>query len=61
MGNVHLQAIFIPFVGILGNEFNRVALIAIGSLWWGAMSVGFGFAANLAQVKHSKPSSLHQV
>lgn len=47
---VPMQAIFIPFVGILGNEFNRVILIAIGSLWWGAMSIGFGFAHSLVQV-----------
>ncbi|EIE26753.1 MFS general substrate transporter [Coccomyxa subellipsoidea C-169] len=39
-----VQAIFIPFVGILGNECNRIFLIAIGSLWWGGMSIGFGFA-----------------
>ncbi len=45
-----LQAIFIPFVGILGNECNRIALIGIGSLWWGGMSVGFGFAHSFQQV-----------
>ncbi|BDA40595.1 hypothetical protein COCOBI_01-2480 [Coccomyxa sp. Obi] len=44
-----VQAIFIPFVGILGNECNRIALIAIGSLWWGGMSVGFGFAHSFQQ------------
>ncbi len=41
---------FIPVVGILGNEFNRVVIIAIGTLVWGGMSVGFGFAHNLSQV-----------
>lgn len=45
-----VQAIFIPFVGILGNECNRIALIGIGSLWWGGMSVGFGFAHSFQQV-----------
>ncbi len=31
------QAIFIPFVGIVGNMYNRVWLIAIGTLIWGSM------------------------
>ena len=45
-----VQAIFIPFVGILGNECNRIFLIAIGSLWWGGMSIGFGFAHRFQEV-----------
>ena len=45
-----LQAVFIPVVGILGNDFDRVLLICIGSVVWGAMSTGFGFARDLKQV-----------
>ena len=47
---VTMQAIFIPAVGIMGNDFDRVILICIGSLCWGGMSVGFGFARDLKQV-----------
>ena len=42
-----------PFVGILGNDVDRVLLICIGSIIWGGMSVGFGFARNLPQVRKS--------
>ena len=45
-----VQAIFIPVVGILGNDFDRILLICIGSVIWGAMSTGFGFARDLKQV-----------
>ena len=45
-----LQALFVPVVGILGNEFNRVYIIAVGNLFWGGMSVGFGFSRNLTEV-----------
>ena len=45
-----MQAIFIPAVGILGNDFDRILLICIGSVIWGGMSVGFGFARDLKQV-----------
>ena len=45
-----MQAIFVPAVGIMGNDFDRVILICVGSLCWGGMSVGFGFARNLKQV-----------
>ena len=47
---VTMQAIFVPAVGIMGNDFDRVILICIGSLCWGGMSVGFGFARDLKQV-----------
>ena len=43
---VHAQAVCIPFVGVIGNLYNRLILIAIGTVIWGAMSVGMGFAAN---------------
>ena len=45
------QAIFIPVVGILGNDYDRILLICIGSVIWGAMSTGFGFARDLKQVR----------
>ena len=45
-----VQAIFIPVVGILGNDYDRILLICIGSVVWGAMSTGFGFARDLKQV-----------
>ena len=53
MTELTLQAIFVPFVGILGNDVDRVLLICIGSIIWGGMSVGFGFARNLPQVRKS--------
>lgn len=54
-----MQAIFIPAVGILGNDYDRVGLICIGSLVWGAMSVGFGFAHDLKQVR--LPVQIHRL
>lgn len=49
-GCIFMQAMFIPAVGILGNDFDRILLICIGSVIWGGMSVGFGFARDLKQV-----------
>lgn len=60
MTELTLQAIFVPFVGILGNDVDRVLLICIGSIIWGGMSVGFGFARNLPQVRKSLGSSSSQ-
>lgn len=45
-----MQAICIPFVGIAGDACNRIALIVAGTIIWGSMSVGMGFAANYAEV-----------
>lgn len=56
---VTMQAIFVPAVGIMGNDFDRVILICIGSLCWGGMSVGFGFARDLKQVSQEAFKSLH--
>ena len=54
-----MQAIFVPAVGIMGNDFDRVILICIGSLCWGGMSVGFGFARDLKQVSQNASNTLH--
>ena len=56
---VTMQAIFVPAVGIMGNDFDRVILICIGSLCWGGMSVGFGFARDLKQVSQGAFNTLH--
>ena len=45
-----MQAVCIPFVGVIGNLCNRLILIAVGTMIWGAMSVGMGFAANFQEV-----------
>ena len=57
--HVTMQAIFVPAVGIMGNDFDRVILICIGSLCWGGMSVGFGFARDLKQVSHTDCDTMH--
>lgn len=49
---MHLQAVCIPFVGIVGNVYNRIYLIVAGTLVWGAMSTGMGFATNYREVLH---------
>lgn len=45
-----LQAVLVPFVGILGNLYNRVFMISAGTILWGAMASGMGFANNYAEV-----------
>ena len=37
-----MQAVVVPFVGVLGNMANRIRLITAGALVWAAMSVAFG-------------------
>ncbi|CAL5221084.1 g3211 [Coccomyxa viridis] len=44
-----VQAILVPFVGILGNLYNRVFMISAGTILWGAMASGMGFANNYAE------------
>ena len=44
-----------PFVGILGNLYNRVFMITAGTILWGAMSSGMGFAYNYAEVQLPNP------
>ena len=56
-----LQAVLVPFVGILGNLYNRVILIAAGTILWGAMSSGMGFANNYAEVQLYSPHSTHSL
>lgn len=55
---VHAQAVCIPFVGVIGNLYNRLILIAIGTVIWGAMSVGMGFAANYQEVSSASRSTI---
>ena len=54
---VHGQALCSPFAGIVGNLYNRLHLVAAGSIIWGAMSLGMGFSTNYAEVrsKHTTP------
>ena len=45
------QAISIPFVGVAGNLYNRINLIAAGTVLWGCMGVGMGFSRNYSEVR----------
>jgi MFS family permease len=45
------QACLVPFVGIAGNMYNRMHLIGIGTILWGAMSLGMAFSHNYATVR----------
>jgi hypothetical protein len=53
----HGQALCSPFAGIIGNLYNRLHLVAAGSIIWGAMSLGMGFSTNYAEVRSSPFSS----
>jgi hypothetical protein len=46
----------VPFVGIAGNLYNRIYLIGVGTLLWGAMSLGMGFSKDYASVRAGLPS-----
>ena len=45
-----MQAVVVPFVGVLGNMVNRIRLITLGALVWAAMSVAFGLSTSYTQV-----------
>ena len=44
------QALASPLSGIMGDLFNRVIIITIGSLCWGAATACFGFSHTFTQV-----------
>ncbi len=45
-----VQALFSPFTGILGDKFNRIIIIAIGTFLWGIMTAAIGLSTTLPQV-----------
>ena len=45
-----MQAIVVPFVGVMGNMVNRIRLITAGALVWAAMSVAFGLSTSYTEV-----------
>ena len=45
-----MQAVVVPFVGVLGNMVNRIRLITLGALVWAAMSVAFGLSTSYTEV-----------
>ncbi|CAL8463805.1 g3339 [Coccomyxa elongata] len=44
-----VQAVAIPFVGVAGNLYNRIYLIATGTVLWGCMGLGMGFSTNYSE------------
>lgn len=53
LGNLTLaralsQALASPAAGILGHRFNRITVLSIGAVIWGAMTFGFGFTTSVA-------------
>ena len=48
-----LQAVVVPFVGVLGNMVNRIRLIALGALIWSGMSIAFGLSQTYTEVSMS--------
>ncbi len=46
-----MQAICVPFVGVLGNMVNRMVLIVLGALVWAAMSLAFGLSTSYTEVR----------
>ena len=53
--HTHVQAVVVPFVGVLGNMVNRIRLITLGALVWAAMSLAFGLSTNYSEVS-SQPA-----
>ena len=45
-----MQAVVVPFVGVMGNMVNRIRLITAGALVWAAMSVAFGLSTSYPEV-----------
>lgn len=46
----HPQALVSPFTGILGDKFNRIILVAVGTFLWGIMTAAIGLSTTLSQV-----------
>ena len=53
-----MQAVVVPFVGVLGNMVNRTRLITAGAFVWAAMSVAFGLSQTYSEVS-SQPAIPH--
>ena len=45
------QALCSPFAGIIGNMYNRLHLVATGTVLWGTMALGMGFSHNYTEVQ----------
>ncbi len=56
-----MQAVVVPFVGVMGNMVNRIRLITAGALVWAAMSVAFGLSTSYPEVcvLQLSPGCLH--
>ncbi len=44
-----VQAIVVPFVGVVGNMSNRIYLITLGALIWAGMSTAFGLSTTYSE------------
>ena len=44
------QALCSPFAGIIGNIYNRLHLVAMGTVLWGTMALGMGFSTDYTEV-----------
>jgi hypothetical protein len=47
---LHLQALISPLTGILGDKFNRIILVVVGTFLWGIMTAAIGLSTTLSQV-----------
>ena len=45
------QALCSPFAGIIGNMYNRLHLVATGTVLWGTMALGMGFSHDYTEVQ----------
>ena len=44
------KALVSPFSGILGDKFNRIHIVALGTFLWGVMTAAIGLSTTLSQV-----------
>ena len=44
------QALVSPLSGLLGDNCNRIHIVAAGTFLWGAMTAAIGLSTTLAQV-----------
>ncbi|CAL5221985.1 g4269 [Coccomyxa viridis] len=44
-----VQALFSPFTGILGDKYNRIIIVAVGTFLWGIMTAAIGLSTTLPQ------------
>ena len=49
MERLPVQALVSPLSGLLGDNFNRIHLVAAGTLLWGFMAAAIGMATTLSQ------------